>query len=111
MLTIKDAQSKELNEEIFLTHRVCGVVTALSKELREDSEALSKGMINKSVIKLPTKQVAPFAIHLKEGSLMIFWAVSETERKQWIKAFKFIEYHEEQESSNSPLKSQSCSNN
>ena len=35
---------------------------------------MAKGVIDKSVIELPVKEVAPFAVHLKEGSLMIFWA-------------------------------------
>ena len=79
-MQIHDAESRELTEEIFLMDRVCRVVTTLGKELRDNSVIASGGMIDKSVIELPTTEVAPFAVHLKEGGLMIFWALSETER-------------------------------
>jgi len=70
----EQSDSKEPVEEIFLTDRVCGVVTNFSCELKGDCKALSNGILDKSVIDLPSTKVSPFAVHLKEGSLMIFWS-------------------------------------
>ena len=89
LLQIFDIESRELTEEIFLTDRIYGVTTVMSTSLREECEEISNGIISKRVVDLPSK-IAPFTVHLKEGSLMIFWSPTLQERDQWIRAFKSI---------------------
>lgn len=80
----------EPTEEIFLTDRVCGVVTDLSHELRSDSKQLSNGILDRRAIDLPSSSVPPFAVHLKEGGLMIFWSAAHADRNRWLRAFKSL---------------------
>ena len=86
-----EGSHNEVTEEIFLTDRVSAVVTDLGTELRDDSEELSNGIVSKRIVDLPSGQGgSPFAVHLKEGSLMIFWSASASERATWIRAFQSL---------------------
>jgi len=60
-------------------------------ELHADSEKISNGIVNKRVVELPRTDQRPFALHLKEGGLMLFWAPTAAERENWIQAFKSIQ--------------------
>lgn len=55
-MQIFDGESSEISEEIFLTDRLCGVVTELGTELHVDSEKISNGMVSKRIVELPTAQ-------------------------------------------------------
>ncbi len=78
-------------EEIYLNDRVQQVVTYLGKDLRKDSLQISGGHVDPKQIQLPTNDVAPFAVHFTDGSLILFWSTSLKEKLQWVRAFKKLE--------------------
>ena len=64
------------------------VVKDLKLELRDDSWNISNGVISKGAFNMPSTETAPFAIHLREGGLMVFWAPTQEEKLKWIDAFQ-----------------------
>ena len=73
VLTVYDAGTEELIEQVYLEGRVRHVVTTLQSTLVDNSEEISDGLINPEKVSLPQTEAAPFAVVLDEECLMLFW--------------------------------------
>ena len=52
---------------------------------------ISNGVISPDAFAMPPTDSSPFALHLVEGSLLLFWAASQAESDKWVNAFRKLE--------------------
>jgi hypothetical protein len=86
-----EKNSKKLGEMV-LWKRIAWVETNLKNELRPNFAEVFTRLIDKKALgfKLPKATMRPFALHLVDGNMLLFWA-SENSFPFWVDALRSVQ--------------------